>query len=492
MSEFMMLAAVILPMIAGACIPLIPFHSRKAMLIYIESAVVINSLLVFAMLLHSPEGTITLFRFSGNLSVTFRMDGLGMMFSGLVAVLWPLATLYSFEYMKHENNEKSFFLFYVITYGVTLGIAFSENILTMYFFFEMLSLITLPLVMHTRTREAILASRTYLYNMLGGAAFAFVGMIFILTYGTTSSFVPGGVLDMSKIGDKTNMMLIIYVLCFCGFSIKTAMWPFSSWLPKAGVAPTPVTALLHAVAVVNTGAFAAMRITYFSFNKELIRGTWAQAVLMILVIITIVYGCSRAVKETHIKRRLAWSTVSNLSYILFGVVLMSPLGLLGAMAHMLFHSFMKICSFFCAGAIMYKSGRNYVYELNGLGRKMPKVFCIFTISAFALMGVPGLCGFVSKWYLAKAAVESETPLAYVGVAALLISALLTAIYMLSIVVRAFFPGKDFDYDSIGKVEDPNWMMMVPLIIFVIFMFCFGLHSGPVIELLKEWIVSIGI
>lgn len=488
MSEFMMLAAVILPIITGACIPLISFKSRKAMLIYIETAVVINSLLVFAMLLHSPESTITLFRFSGNLSITFRMDGLGMMFSGLVAVLWPLATLYSFEYMKHENNEKSFFLFYVITYGVTLGIAFSENILTMYFFFEMLSLITLPLVMHTRTREAILASRTYLYNMLGGAAFAFIGMIFILTYGTTSSFVAGGVLDMNKIGDKTNMMLIIYVLCFCGFAIKTALFPFSSWLPKAGVAPTPVTALLHAVAVVNTGAFATMRITYFSFNKDMLRGTWAQTVVMILVIITIVYGCSRAVKETHIKRRLAWSTVSNLSYILFGVVLMSPLGLLGAMAHMLFHSFMKICSFFCAGAIMYKSGRNYVYELNGLGRKMPKVFCIFTISALALMGVPGLCGFVSKWYLAKAAVESENTLAYVGVAALMISALLTAIYMLTIVVRAFFPGKDFDYESIGKVEDPNWMMLVPLVIFVIIMFYFGLHSGPVIELLEGWIV----
>ncbi len=492
MNEFMMLAVVLLPMLGGALIPLLSFKSRNAMLIYIETVVVINSLLVIGMLFFSPVNTITLFRFSGNLSVTFRMDGLGKMFAGLVAVLWPLATLYSFEYMKHEKKEKTFFLFYVITYGITLGIAFSENILTMYFFFEMLSLVTLPLVMHTRTKESILAGRTYLYNMLGGAAFAFVGMIFVLTYGTTSSFVAGGVLDMNKIGDRTNMMLIIYVLCFCGFAIKTALFPFSSWLPKAGVAPTPVTALLHAVAVVNTGAFAAMRITYFSFNKDMIRGTWAQAVVMILVIITIVYGCSRAVKETHLKRRLAWSTVSNLSYILFGVVLMSPLGLLGAMTHMLFHSFMKICSFFCAGAVMYKSGRNYVYELDGLGHKMPKVFGIFTISAFALMGVPGLSGFVSKWYLAKAAVESENPLAYVGVAALLVSALLTAIYMLTIVVRAFFPGKDFDYESIQKVEDPNWMMLVPLTIFVIVMFYFGLHSTPIIEILKEWIIFVQI
>lgn len=485
MNEIMMLIVVLIPFIIGALIPLLSFKTRRAFLIFMEAAVTVNSLLVWAMLLAKPTESLTVFRFTGNLSITLQVDGMGSLFAGMIAILWPLAMLYSFEYMKHENNEKSFFMFYVITYGVTLGVALAENILTMYFFFEMLSLITLPLVMHTRTREAILASRTYLYYMLGGAAFAFIGMIFILTYGTTSSFLPGGVIDMSRMVEKKDMMLLIYVICFCGFAVKTAMWPFSTWLPKAGVAPTPVTALLHAVAVVNTGAFATMRVTYFSFGAKTIQGSWAQYVVMALVIITIVYGCSRAVKETHIKRRLAWSTVSNLSYILFGVVMMTPLGLVGAMAHMLFHSFMKICSFFCAGAVMYKTGRNYVHELDGFGRKMPKVFAIFTISAFALMGVPGLCGFVSKWSLAKAAIESGNLLAVAGVGALLISALLTAIYMLSIVVRAYFPGEGFDYERIKDVEDPNWMMLVPLMVFVVVMFVFGLYSGPVMKLLHE-------
>lgn len=485
MNKVFMLIVVLLPMFSGALVPIIPFRSRKAMCVFIEISALVNSVLVFLLLWNSPGETLTVFRFTGNLSVTFRIDGMGGLFAGMAGFLWPLALLYSFEYMKHEQNEKSFFLFYMITYGITLGIAQAENILTMYFFFEMLSMVTLPLIMHTRTREAILASRSYLYYMLGGAAFAFIGMIFILTYGTTSSFVPGGVLDSVKIGDKTNLLLLIYVLCFCGFSVKTAMFPFSSWLPKAGVAPTPVTALLHAVAVVNTGAFATMRVTYFSFGTELLRGTWAQDVVMILVIITIVYGCSRALKETHMKRRLAWSTVGNLSYVLFGVALMTPLGLAGGMAHMLFHSFMKICSFFCAGAVICKTGRNYVHELNGFGRKMPKVFVIFAVSAFALMGVPGLCGFVSKWNLCKAAVESENPLACAGVAALMISALLTALYMLTIVVRAFFPGKDFDYGTISDVQDPNWLMILPLVIFAIVMFCFGLYSGPVIRFLQE-------
>lgn len=485
MNEVIMLIVVILPLFTGALLPLLSFQTRKAMWIYLETAVCINSLLVFWMLLAAPGESLTIFRFMGNLSVTLRLDGMGAVFAALAAFLWPLAMLYSFEYMEQEDNEKTFFLFYVVTYGVTLGVALSENILTMYFFFEMLSLVTLPLVMHERTREAVCASRMYLYNMLGGAAFAFIGMTFVLAYGSTSSFVAGGVLDMAAIGEKTDMILLIYVLCFCGFSVKTAMWPFSFWLPKASVAPTPVTALLHAVAVVNTGAFAVMRVTYFSFGTELLRGTWAQYVVMGLVIITIVYGCGRALRETHLKRRLAWSTVSNMSYILFGAVLMTPLGLTGALTHMVFHSFMKICSFFCAGAVIYKTSRNYIHELNGLGRRMPKVFLAFTVSTLALMGVPGLCGFVSKWYLAKAAVDSGNPLAYVGVAALLVSALLTAIYMMSIVVRAFFPGKDFDARGISNVEDPNWTMWVPLLIFVVIMFCFGLHSGPVTGLLEK-------
>lgn len=475
---------VLLPILGGILIRLLPFKNRKQMAISIETLVIINSALVILMLLNRPEEAVTLFRFSGNLEVSLKVDGLGTVFAALVSVLWPLATLYSFEYMKHEEHEETFFMFYTITFGVTLGIAMSQNIVTMYFFYEMLTFVTVPLVMHTLTREAILASRTYLYYSLGGAAFAFIGMIFILSYGTTADFVAGGVLDMAKLGDKTTLLLIVYVLAFCGFSVKAAMFPFSSWLPKAGVAPTPVTALLHAVAVVKAGAFACMRITYYSFGTEFLRGTWAQNVVLGLTVFTIVYGCSRAVKETHMKRRLAWSTVSNLSYILFGVALMTPMGLTGALTHMVSHAVMKICAFFCAGAILYKTERSFIHQLDGFGRKMPKVFVIFTISGMALMGVPGFCGFISKWKLTEAAVASGNVMGYVGVAALLISALLTAFYMMTITVRAFCPGKDFDYETISDVEDPNWLMIVPLALFVVGMVVFGLFPAPLIHALE--------
>lgn len=476
-----MLAVVVLPIVTGFMIPVLPFKNRKQLMWYVEGVTILTSVLVFLLLFKRPEESLVLFRFAENMVLQFHLDGLGMVFAGMVAFLWPLAILYSFEYMKHEGHEEIFFMFYTITYGITLGVALSGDILTMYVFFEMLSLVTLPLIMHTLTKEAIHASRTYFYYMIGGAACAFMGMIFILNYGS-STFLMGGTLDLAKVGENTNLLLLGYIMCFCGFGVKTAMWPCSSWLPKAGVAPTPVTALLHAVAVVKTGVFATMRVTYYSFGTEFLRGSWAQKLLLVLVIFTIVYGCSRGVKETHLKRRLAWSTVSNLSYILFGVLLMTPAGLVGALCHMISHAAMKICLFFCAGAVIYKTGRNYVHELDGFGRKMPCVFWCFTLSGLALMGLPGMSGFVSKWKLAEAAVESGTVLAYIGIVALLISALLTALYIMPVTVRAFFPGKDFEYEKIADVEDPNWMICVPLVLLVVVIFCLGLHAQPLIDL----------
>lgn len=477
----MIICIILIPIITGILVPLLPFRQRSHKEIFLEGAVILNSILVWYLLLHHSDSTFLLAHFTGDLNISFRVDGMSVVFAGLVSALWPFATLYAFEYMTKEKHEDTFFLFYTMTYGVTLGIAFASNLLTMYFFYELLTLVTVPLVMHTLTREAILASRKYLYYSLGGAAFAFIGLIMIIVYGSTTDFILGGVLDLAKIGDRTNVLLLIYVMAFMGFGVKAAVCPFNSWLPQAGVAPTPVTALLHAVAVVKSGAFAIIRLTYYSFGTDFLQGTWAQTTVMVVVMFTIVYGCSRAVKETHIKRRLAYSTISNLSYILFGVVIMTPLGLAGAITHLVFHAVMKISSFFCAGAIMHQTDKHYVHELNGLGYQMPCVFGIFTISALALMGVPGLAGFISKWNLAEAAVGSQNPLAYAGIACLLVSALLTAIYMLSIVVRAFFPGRDFDAGQIQDAHDPNWKMLVPLFTFTAFIILVGFHSQPIVN-----------
>ncbi len=498
----MVFAAVIIPLITGALIPLIKWKNKRIRNIYNECAVLITTVLVWYLIFIPGAERFTLVSFPGDLSISFCVDGLSMVFAGLVSALWPLATLYAFEYMEHEDAHSSshsgshmkagsdadthsniFFMFYTMTYGVTLGIATAANILTMYFFYELLTIVTVPLVMHTLTRSAILASRKYMYYSLGGAAFAFLGMIFIIAYGTTIDFKMGGVLDMNAVGDRSGVLLLIYVFAFMGFSVKSAVCPFNSWLPDAGVAPTPVTALLHAVAVVKSGAFAIIRLTYYLFGTQFLRGTWAQYATMSIVIITIIYGSARAVKEPHIKRRLAYSTISNLSYIVFGATLMTPLGLVAALSHMVMHAVMKICSFFCAGAIMSKTGREYVYELDGLGLKMPQVFGVFTVSACALMGVPGLAGFVSKWNLIQAALDVGSPLAYAGIVALLISAILTAIYMLTISVRGFFPKADYNMRVNEGITDPGLRMLIPLYAFVIAMVVFGLNSSMLMDFL---------
>nr|MCR4933195.1 proton-conducting membrane transporter [Lachnospiraceae bacterium] len=255
-----------------------------------------------------------------------------------------------------------------------------------------------------------------------------------------------------------------------------------SWLPKAGVAPTPVTALLHAVAVVKSGAFAIIRLTYYSFGVRILKGTFAQYIPMAFAIFTIVYGCSMAVKERHIKRRFAYSTISNLSYVLFAALLMTPLGMTGALTHMVFHGVMKIASFFCAGAVIVKAHKTYVYELEGFGKKMPKTFFVMSVSALALMGVPGLCGFISKWQIAKASIDSATVGGYVGLAALLISALLTAIYMLQILIRAYFPTEK---ETVVEKCDPSFRMLVPLYAFTIAMVVLGAYSTPLISFFEK-------
>ncbi len=505
----------------------------------VEALVLVNSLLMAWLIAGcgGVSGGRVLFRLYGQLTVMFRLDRMGSFFAGLVAFLWPLATLYAFEYMEHEERRPAFFAFYTISYGVTLGVALAGNLVTMYLFYEMLTFATFPLVMHPMTTEAARATRQYLYYSIGGAAFAFIGLVTVLSFSAvgTTEFVAGGMIDPAAAAEHKNLLLFVYVLAFFGFGVKAAVFPLHDWLPKAAVAPTPVTALLHAVAVVKSGAFAVLRFTYFSFGTELLRGTWAQWVAMAAALVTITYASTMAVKEVHFKRRLAYSTISNLSYILFGATMMSPLGLAAALIHLLAHAFMKISAFFCAGAVMHRTGKTYIYELDGMGYRMPVTFACFTISSLSLMGIPLFAGFISKWNLCEAALRLGGEMSggaggpvgrvlpYIGVAVILYSALMTGIYMLTVVVRAYFPGiigkvkgsaagePEEEEASAGKPaareasagkptaresvagksasaessvnQDPSWRMLLPLVIFAVVIVAVGIHAGPVLRYL---------
>lgn len=482
MSRIFMLAAVLLPLAGALLIVLIRPRSAKVRQRIVMISVCAASLLVLAMLIHRPTGTLNLLRLTRDLSISLRLDGLASVFAGLVAFLWPLASLYALEYIKHEDGHNRFFTYYTGTYGVTLGIAMSANLMTFYLFYEMLTLITLPLVMHTGDVRSIKAGKKYLTYSIGGAAMAFVGMMVLYVLGnTTLRFEYGGFLSPED--PRAGLLRGAYLLCFFGFGVKAAIFPFHGWLPAAGVAPTPVTALLHAVAVVKAGVFAIMRITFYCFGPALLAGTWAQTVVMAFAIFTIVFGSATALREQHLKRRLAYSTVSNLSYIVFGVTLMTPAGLAAGLSHMLFHGVMKITLFFCAGAVMYRTHREWVPELDGLGRKMPVTFAAFTVGSMALVGVPLLPGFLSKFGLATAAMAAGGIEPLLGVIALLISAVLTAAYLFIPVCNAFFPARDSVPPKGRHISDPNLYMTVPFVILILSMLALGVGSASLVDVL---------
>ena len=485
MNAVILLIAVLIPLIGGFLLFGGKDWSYQKLQLISEALVLITSLLVGFIIMNRPEGEFLFFQLTGNLRIILKLDGLGCIFAGLVAGLWPFANLYAFEYMAHDEKRRhTFFGFYTMTYGVTLGIAFAGNILTMYFFYEMLTLVTVYLVMHPMHKKAIRASRMYLYYSLGGAAFAFLSIICLTIFGDTSNFVLGGVLDLQKAAVHPNWVLTMFLFAFCGFGVKAALFPFHSWLPRASVAPTPVTALLHAVAVVKSGAFAIIRMIYYSYGADFLRGTWAQSVVMLLVMATILYASTMAVKEIHIKRRLAYSTISNLSYILLGAAMMTPLGMVGAICHLMMHAVMKICGFFCVGAVMHQTGRNYISEIDGLGRKMPVIFGCFTIAAISLTGIPPFGGFISKWNLATAALLCEHPLGFVAMGVLLYSAFMTAIYMGLVVFKAWFPAKEAAVQFSDKDKDPGWKMKLPIILFACMIFGLGICAKPILELIK--------
>ena len=491
MNAFATLLPVIFPIIAGIGLLPVKFNDRKDREKWVLSIVVLNALFALYAIWGVGGAYVTLFRFSEKLSLGFHIDGLSKVFGTMVSLLWIITTVYAFEYMTHEGKEDKFFAFFIMTFGVVLGIAFSGNFLTMYLFYEFLTLATLPLVMHAMDNKARHAGKTYILYMMFGASLAFIGFVVIYCYGNTTDFVTGGVLNPALVAGHEELLRMVFVMAFFGFGVKAAVFPFYRWLPKASVAPTPVTALLHAVAVVKSGIFAIIRLTYYSFGTSFLIGTWAQNVMLIIAAITIVFGSTVALRTPHIKRRFAYSTVSNLSYIIFGVAIMTPAGLAAGLLHMVCHAVIKITLFFTAGAILYKTHREYLYEVEGFAKYMPITFATMAITGVGLVGIPPFAGFNSKWALATAAVESGNAMAYFGIAALIISALLTALYIFYIIVRAYFPRKrEYPAGYYDHVSDPNGYMTIPLVLLAVVSVVIALFPDTLLHIMQNAVLGI--
>lgn len=484
MNEKFLLLPILIPALSALLIPTLKFPDKKLRNIFIESAVLLNTFIIILLVMYPPQNTLTLFRLSERAGFALKLDGLGMVFATLIALLWPLTTLYAFEYMSHEHRQTSFFGWFVLTYGVVSGIALSSDLLTLYLFYEVMTLTTLPLVMHEMDGRARYAGRKYLLYSVGGASCAFIALTYTMSQGGGEFFTLGGTLGVWP-NEPDNMFLCAYLIGFIGFGVKAAVFPFHGWLPSASVAPTPVTALLHAVAVVKAGIFAIIRLTWYVFEPESLAGTWAQWAAFGLVCMTIIYGSSMAVATQHLKRRFAYSTISQLSYILLGVLLLTPEGLVGALTHMGGHAVMKINLFFCAGAILCQTEREYLFDMRGIGLGMPRTSLALLISGLALCGLPPSAGFMGKWQLGTAGAASSS-LGHAGVAMLAISAVLTVLYVFSIFSIFIMPGKNFDFATANEgVRDPGLQMLIPLGVLALGAWLYGLYSEPLINFFNK-------
>ncbi len=481
MKEIFLLFPVLFPIACGALSYFIPARKKRTRNVFILAVLLLSAASVWALALYSPLEKLVLIRFTEKISFALRLDGAGKIFSCLAATLWPVTSIYAFEYMAHEEKTNTFYAFFTMAFGATMGVAFASDIVTMYLFYELLTLFTIPLVMYGAEEKNISAAKKYMLYSFGGAAFAFAAVVFLISK-DAAAFTLGGSLSLGTGEQGTAFALFLFA--FFGFGVKGAIFPFHGWLPAASVAPTPVTALLHAVAVVKAGVFAIIRLIYYSYGADVLSGTWAQALAMLFAIITILYGSSKAFKQTHFKRRMAYSTVANLSYIIFAATLMTDAGLAASITHLVFHSVIKICLFFAVGAVLHHAKREYIRELDGIGQKMPATFAFFTVAALSLVGIPPLCGFVSKWLIAEGAIAHGSPLALVGTAVLMVSAFLTAMYVLSVCIKAYFPDKE-KAASLDGVRDAGILMKSAMFICALSCVLLGIFSGSFIEIIAK-------
>ncbi len=425
------------------------------------------------------------FSLLSGLDIKFEVEPLGMMFAALASGLWIVNSVYSIGYMRgnKEKNQTRFYACFALSLSATMGIAFAGNLLTLFLFYEILTLSTYPLVSHKGDAKTVASARVYLGILLTTSIGLFLPAI-IWTYHVagTLDFVAGGILADQIGGPGVGLLLGLFV-----FGIgKAAVMPVHRWLPAAMVAPTPVSALLHAVAVVKAGVFSITKIIVYIFGVDFLFATPESGWLLYAAAFTIITASLVALRQQNIKRLLAYSTIAQLSYVIMAAAILKPLAEIGAAIHMVAHAFGKITLFFAAGAIYVASKKTELYQLQGIGRRMPWTMAAFTIGALSMIGVPPTAGFVSKWFILGGAFEAEN---YVAIATIVISTVLNAAYFLPIVFTAWFGEETKELKANDHGEAPL-LMVVALTVTATLTIAFFLFNGPVIELERQVVIGL--
>lgn len=484
---YFILLSILIPILTGIYLLVRKEYTDRNHLLAVTGAgFILTGLSVICTIMLAGNTPFTLFYLTKTLPVMFAVDEMGILFSLMTLVIYICAGFFSFEYMKHEAKEKRYYGFYLIVFGILNALCFAGNLVTFYLFFEMLTLSSMPLVLHNGSREAVMAGLKYMFYSLCGAYMSLFGIYFIYHNSDTLKFTAGGVLNETT-GSYGGILLVAALAMIIGFGVKAGMFPMHAWLPTAHpVAPAPASAVLSAV-IVKAGVLGIIRVIYYIFGTAFLRGTWVQTTWLILTLITVFMGSMLAYREPVLKKRLAYSTVSQLSYILFGLATMGTEAVTGSLLHVLAHGLIKATLFLCAGAIIYTTGKTRVEELRGIGKEMPLTMWCYTIVSLGLIGIPPTGGFVSKWYLATGSLSAAIPVfRWLGPAILLVSALLTAGYLLPLTIQGFLPGADYDYSDLKKRE-PSLFMTIPIVIMTILSVLIGLFPTQLVDYLTQFV-----
>ena len=470
----LLIIAVILPVILGILVAALPSAAGNAPRFFIISQTVSSVLAVLAGLI---GGSVSLFPMTETLSLAFSTDSLGRFFLVLTVLLYTASGYYAVSYLKDDPEPQLFYSFWLISFGAILSACLASNLVTLYLCFEMATLTSVPLVLHDRTPESISAAQKYLFYSIGGALLGLFAVMVLSHYGV-GTFLYGGTLDTAAASGHETLIRWAVLLGIVGFGAKAGMYPLHGWLPAAHpVAPAPASALLSGL-IAKAGILAVIRLVYFGAGPDAIRGSFAQTAWMILAMATIFMGSMMAWREKILKKRLAYSTVSQLSYIMLSLSLLCGGGLKGALLHAAAHACAKGTLFLCAGIFLHMFGTGDIAKLKGVGLKKPAVLICFTLASLSLVGIPPFGGFASKWQIALTALrEAPGVFSYLMPVMLLISALLTAGYLFPIVVDGFFPSKD--EGEAGEPEKTSPLMTVPMLILCLGALLVGLFGGRV-------------
>lgn len=441
----------------------------------------IKLLLVAAMIYGVSQGLE--FRFSVPLlpgaPLVLQADALSLLFVALSSVLWLATTIYAIGYLEKSPLRTRFFGYFSLCVSATVGLALAGNLVTFLLFYEMLTLATFPLVVHRGTPESLRAGRVYLAYTVGGGALVLMGVALLHVLAGGPDFQPGGYL-LDAVGEHDLTLRVAFVLLIAGLGVKAALIPLHGWLPKAMVAPAPVSALLHAVAVVKAGAFGIIRVVYDVYGAEAMALLDLAGPLLVLAAATILYGSVRALQQQELKKRLAYSTISQVSYVTLGVALLGPIAAVGGLVHLVHQGLMKVTLFYCAGNFAETLGIHRIREMDGVGRRMPLTMTAFSIGALGMIGIPPIAGFVTKWALGMGALEAGHDWVLL---VLMGSALLNAGYFLPLLWRGWFAEPADWHEDNWREErwETHWMLLLPVVFTAALSVLVGVLAGTALS-----------